>query len=84
MNFKKAMIKAACFGMSAVLLCSGISASACIKPSKPEKPADYTISNPYENIDWSTVNQYKTALHTHTNATLSKSRLSAMLKQALI
>ena len=31
-------------------------------------PDGYTITNPYENIDWSTVNQYKTALHTHTNA----------------
>ena len=28
----------------------------------------YTITNPYENIDWATINQYKTALHTHTNA----------------
>lgn len=28
----------------------------------------YTITNPYANIDWATVNQYKTALHTHTNA----------------
>ena len=28
----------------------------------------YTITNPYENINWRTVNQYKTALHTHTNA----------------
>lgn len=28
----------------------------------------YTITNPYQNIDWETVNQYKAALHTHTNA----------------
>ncbi|MBQ7121049.1 MAG: hypothetical protein IJO03_02160 [Clostridia bacterium] len=28
----------------------------------------YTITNPYKDIDWATVNQYKTALHTHTNA----------------
>ncbi len=28
----------------------------------------YTITNPYAKIDWATVNQYKTALHTHTNA----------------
>ncbi len=30
--------------------------------------AGYTITNPYENINWETVKQYKTALHTHTNA----------------
>lgn len=30
--------------------------------------AGYTITNPYADINWSTVNQYKTALHTHTNA----------------
>ena len=28
----------------------------------------YTITNPYQNINWETINQYKTALHTHTNA----------------
>lgn len=28
----------------------------------------YTISNPYAGVDWSTVKQYKTALHSHTNA----------------
>ena len=28
----------------------------------------YEITNPYENIDWSAVTAYKTALHTHTNA----------------
>lgn len=29
---------------------------------------DHIISNPYANVDWDTVNTYKTALHTHTNA----------------
>jgi len=28
----------------------------------------YTIANPYEGINWETVKQYKSALHTHTNA----------------
>lgn len=28
----------------------------------------YTITNPYANINWETTNQYKTALHSHTNA----------------
>ena len=28
----------------------------------------YTIINPYENVDWDAVKGYKTALHTHTNA----------------
>ncbi len=28
----------------------------------------YTITNPYAHINWQTVGQYKTALHTHTNA----------------
>ena len=29
---------------------------------------NHTITNPYANVDWATVNAYKTALHTHTNA----------------
>lgn len=28
----------------------------------------FTISNPYADIDWDTVGRYKTALHSHTNA----------------
>ena len=28
---------------------------------------DYTIANPYANVDFDAVKQYKTALHTHTN-----------------
>ena len=33
-----------------------------------DNSAGYTITNPYKNINWETINQYKTALHTHTNA----------------
>ncbi len=33
-----------------------------------ESASGYTITNPYQNINWETVNQYKAALHTHTNA----------------
>ncbi len=29
---------------------------------------DYTITSPYADVDWEQTNQYKTALHTHTNA----------------
>ncbi|MBQ6864898.1 MAG: hypothetical protein IJO14_11740 [Clostridia bacterium] len=29
---------------------------------------DYTIENPYEPVDWDTWDQYKAALHLHTNA----------------
>ena len=32
------------------------------------KDVDYTIQNPYEHVNWDSVQQYKTALHTHTNA----------------
>ena len=33
-----------------------------------ENSEGYTITNPYADINWETVNQYKAALHTHTNA----------------
>ena len=32
------------------------------------KPVDHTITNPYADVNWETVKAYKTALHTHTNA----------------
>ena len=37
-------------------------------PAFAQQKSGYTITNPYENIDWDSVNSYKTALHTHTNA----------------
>ena len=33
-----------------------------------EEDGSYSITNPYENIDWDEITAYKTALHTHTNA----------------
>lgn len=46
--------------MLLALSCLSVSASAFVVNN-------YKITNPYENIDWKTVKQYKTALHTHTN-----------------
>ncbi len=43
-----------------LILCTAATAFAAESP--------YSISNPYENIDFSSVNAYKTAFHTHTNA----------------
>ena len=38
-------------------------------PSDATPAADgYSITNPYADVNWETVNQYKAALHTHTNA----------------
>lgn len=42
---------------------------ACFSPAfAADKAGDFVISNPYANIDFDSVNAYKTALHTHTNA----------------
>ncbi len=41
----------------------------------------YEITNPYENIDWSTINVYKTALHTHTNASDGDDNLFASVER---
>ena len=32
------------------------------------RPVDHVITNPYADVNWETVHAYKTALHTHTNA----------------
>ena len=41
----------------------------------------YVISNPYKNINWDTVNSYKTALHTHTNASDGDDNLKASVER---
>ena len=41
---------------------------AAVLPSFAAADTAYVITNPYAGVDWQTVGQYKTALHTHTNA----------------
>ena len=41
----------------------------------------FTITNPYANINWETINQYKTALHTHTNASDGDDTLTESLER---
>ncbi len=41
---------------------------AAVLPAASAGNAAYTITNPYAGVNWKTVGQYKTALHTHTNA----------------
>ena len=41
----------------------------------------YTITNPYQNINWDTVTAYKTALHTHTNASDGDDNLKASIER---
>lgn len=42
---------------------------------------DYTINNPYANVDWKAVNQYKTELHCHTTATDGGNTLKEMIEK---
>ena len=67
-----------------LLLCAAMLFSGFVFPvSSADKTAvgriDYTITNPYADVDWAQTNQYKTALHTHTNA----SDGSITLKQSI-
>ncbi len=41
----------------------------------------YVITNPYENVNWDTVTAYKTALHTHTNASDGDDTLKASIER---
>ncbi|MBQ7596772.1 MAG: hypothetical protein IJU45_08930, partial [Clostridia bacterium] len=62
MNIKKIVVKITCAMLSTVLAGS---AAICFASAAQD---NFTITNPYADINWSEVNQYKTALHTHTNA----------------
>lgn len=61
MKIKNTLVKSLCVVLSVVMLMSGVSIFAAAADN-------FTITNPYANINWDTVNQYKTALHTHTQA----------------
>lgn len=62
------------------LLMMFILLSPTIAQDTPDTVA-YTISSPYSNIDWDSINTYKTALHTHTNASDGSNTLKELLER---
>ena len=54
--------------ITAIVLCLAFFMSFAII-SSAEADTEYTITNPYEDVDFSSVNQYKADLHSHTTAT---------------
>ena len=58
------------FKKSIAIILSAVMLISCIPFAfaTESDSSGFAITNPYENINWETVKQYKTALHTHTNA----------------
>ncbi len=59
MKFKKLLA----IGLSAVMAATGTAVGAFAADG-----VDYTIKNPYANVNWATFEQYKADLHSHTTA----------------
>ena len=55
--------------------------SLCVTAFAAGENGSYEITNPYDNVDWETVNVYKTALHTHTNASDGSPTLKESLER---
>ena len=54
-----------------VAVCASVLSGCCTAAAADSgagNDVDFTIVSPYADVDWDTVRQYKTALHTHTNA----------------
>ena len=60
----KSMKKCVSFVLCAAML---LGCTFCVTAKTAEAP-DYTIESPYADVQWDKDAQYKTALHTHTNA----------------
>ncbi len=63
--------------LSAVLMVTAFIQSAAAENENTE----YVITNPYENVDWNSVRAYKTALHTHTNASDGRQTLRESIER---
>ncbi|MBR3768047.1 MAG: hypothetical protein IKL10_07410 [Clostridia bacterium] len=61
----------------AVIMCMSMTAIAFAAT----EDGSYVITNPYENINWETVTAYKTALHSHTNASDGDDTLKASVER---
>lgn len=62
----------------AVFLCLALCFAFCVPSFAAGK---YKITSPYDAVNWSKVNQYKTALHSHTNASDGDQTLKQSLQR---
>ena len=74
---KNSVKKVLCVVMAAVMLILPMSAGVYAF----NIDVDYTINNPYANVDWSKYSQYKTELHCHTTATDGSDTLKEMIEK---
>lgn len=65
----------------AILLAVMMTIPFAVMSFAAEEDGSYEITNPYENINWDTVEAYKTALHTHTNASDGNDTLKASIQR---
>lgn len=65
----------------AVILSVIMCMSMCAIALAASEDGSYVITNPYANIDWNKVTAYKTALHTHTNASDGNDTLKASVQR---
>lgn len=64
--------------ITAVLLCFALCLAFCVPAFAS---GSYKIVSPYDNITWSKTGQYKTALHSHTNASDGDQTLKQSLQR---
>ncbi|MGN1194839.1 MAG: PHP domain-containing protein [Acutalibacteraceae bacterium] len=64
--------------LTAVLLCLALSFAFCVPAFAS---GNYKIVSPYDGINWSKIQQYKTALHSHTNASDGDQTLKQSLQR---
>lgn len=68
--------------LSVFLAASLLSCFACFFASAAgDDGYDYTITSPYDCVDWDTWKQYKTSVHNHTDASDAEPSIAASIKQ---
>ncbi len=65
----------------AILLAVMMTIPFAVMSFAAEEDGSYEITNPYANINWESVEAYKTALHTHTNASDGDDTLKASIQR---
>ena len=65
----------------AVFLCLALAVPFALCASAAEADGSYEITNPYADINWDAVTAYKTALHSHTNASDGDDNLRASVER---
>ena len=79
---KKVFKKILAVSLCATLFLNGGASAAAADETTEKEPLDFTITSPYDGVDWDNWKQYKASLHSHTDASDGAQSIAESVKRS--